>query len=333
MKILVTLCVAAVVTTACQSSSTQKQRTLTLGAYTTPREVYGKKLIPAFAAAWRTSHGEEITFQESYLGSGAQARAIAGGFEADVAALSLAPDIQTLVRAKLVPGDWAVGPTQGIVSRSIVVLAVRSGNPRGIHDWDDLTKPGLNILTPNVRTSGGAMWNIAAIFGAVMRSGTPANPNKEGLLVLLRKILANVSVMDKGARESLITFEQGVGDVAITYENEVLAAKRAGRSYDYVIPKSTLLIENPAAVVETYATKHHTEDAAKAFVAFLTTPEAQTAYAEFGYRPVLDEVAKRFANDFPAVQDLFTVRDIGGWEALATELFQPGALYEQALKK
>ena len=333
MRILATLLISIVIATACQSSSPQKHRTLTLGAYTTPREVYGKKLIPTFQAQWRAAHQEEITFQESYLGSGAQARAIAGGFEADIAALSLAPDVQTLVKAKLLRDDWAVGPTQGMVSRSVVVLAVRSGNPRGIVDWDDLAKPGLNVLTPNVRTSGGAMWNIAAIFGAVMRGKTSAEASKAGVVALLTRILANVSVMDKGARESLITFEQGVGDVAITYENEVLAAKRAGRSYDYVVPKSTILIENPVAVVDTYIAKHKTDDVAKAFAAFLTTQEAQTAYAEFGYRPVLNEVAARFVKDFPAVQDLFTVRDLGGWETLSTELFAPGALYEQALKK
>ena len=152
---------------------------------------------------------------------------------------------------------------------------MRQGNPHAIHDWDDLAKPGLNVLTPNVRTSGGAMWNIAAIFGAVMRGKTSAEPTKAGVLSLLKKILANVSVMDKGARESLITFEQGVGDVAITYENEVLAAKRAGRTYDYVVPKSTILIENPVAVVDVYAAKHKTSDIAQAFVDFLTTPDAR----------------------------------------------------------
>lgn len=333
MKIFTTLCIAVALTTACQSNTASKQRTLTLGAYTTPREVYGKKLLPAFQAEWRASHQEEVSFQESYLGSGAQARAIVGGFEADIAALSLAPDVQTLVKAKLVTPTWATGPTQGVVSRSIVVLAVRIGNPRNIRDWEDLAQPGLNVLTPNVRTSGGAMWNIAALFGAVMRGKTGAEPTKAGVLGLLKKILANVSVMDKGARESLITFEQGVGDVAITYENEVLAAKRAGRNYDYVVPKSTILIENPVAVVDVYAAKHKTTDVARAFVEFLTTPAAQTAFAEFGYRPALEDVAARFTADFPKVEDLFTVRDIGGWEALNTELFAPEALYEQALKK
>ncbi len=318
---------------ACEPSKRPVDRSLTLGAYTTPREVYGKKLIPGFTQAWKVKHQEDVHFQESYLGSGAQARAIVGGFEADVAALSLAPDIMTLVKAGLVEPTWSQGSVQGMVSQSIVVLAVRAGNPKGIKDWEDIAKPGINVVTPNVRTSGGAMWNIAAIYGAVLRGKTSLAADKASASDLMKRILANVSVMDKGARESLITFEQGVGDVAITYENEVIAAKRAGRSYDYVIPRATLLIENPVAIVTAVAKKHGTLDLAQEFVAYLSTADAQRAFAEFGYRPVLESVKAEHQASFPAVEDLFTVRDLGGWDTLQTELFQPGALYEQAIKK
>lgn len=306
-------------------------RTLTLGAYTTPREVYGQGIIPAFQRHWKTRTGEEVRFEASYLGSGAQARAIVGGFEADVAALSLEPDIDTLVQAGLITRDWRAGPNQGIVTRSLVVLAVRPGNPQGIKGWDDLRRERLAVLTPNVRTSGGAMWNICALYGAALRGSTSApKGDATAAEALLADVLRNVKVMDKGARESIINFEKGVGDVAITYENEVLVGRKAGRTYDYVVPAATILIENPVAVVDQYADRHGNRDLAEAFVAFLATAEAQHAFVEFGLRPVDSGVAQEVADRFPAVQDLFSIRDLGGWAQVAKTLFAPGAAYDRA---
>jgi sulfate transport system substrate-binding protein len=314
-----------------QQAQSAGVRTLTLGAYTTPREVYGQGIIPAFQRHWKAKTGEEVRFEASYLGSGAQARAIVGGFEADVAALSLEPDIETLAQAGLITHDWRAGANQGMVTRSLVVLAVRQGNPQGIQDWDDLRRPGLAVLTPNVRTSGGAMWNICALYGAALRGATQAPQGDAAAAeALLAGVLGNVRVMDKGARESIINFEKGVGDVAITYENEVLVGRKAGRTYDYVIPRATILIENPVAVVDQYADRHGNRDLAEGFVAFLTTPEAQNAFVEFGLRPVDPGVAQATAARFPAVQDLFTVRDLGGWEGVAQTLFAPGAAYDRA---
>ncbi len=269
-------------------------RTLVLGAYTTPREAYGKAVIPAFQRYWRERTGEEVRFQESYLGSGAQARAIVGGFEADVAALSLEADVQSIAKAGLITHDWKAGAGSGMVTRSIVVLAVRAGNPKGVRDWDDLRAPGLNVLTPNVRTSGGAMWNVCALHGAALRGQTKAAAGDAAAAEqLLGDVLRNVSVMDKGARESIVTFEKGVGDVAITYENEVLVGRQAGRDYEYLVPRSTILIENPVALVDAYVEKHKSRDLAEAFVAFVRTPEAQRAFAEHGYRPVDETVDRR----------------------------------------
>jgi sulfate/thiosulfate transport system substrate-binding protein len=306
-------------------------RTLTLGAYTTPREVYGQGIIPAFQRHWKAKTGEDVRFEASYLGSGAQARAIVGGFEADVAALSLDPDIETLAQAGLITHDWRAGANQGMVTRSLVVLAVRQGNPQGIQGWDDLRRPGLAVLTPNVRTSGGAMWNICALYGAALRGATKApRGDAAAAETLLAEVLGNVRVMDKGARESIINFEKGVGDVAITYENEVLVGRKAGRTYDYVIPGATILIENPVAVVDQYADRHGNRDLAEGFVSFLATPEAQNAFVEFGLRPVDPGVAQATAARFPAVQDLFTVRDLGGWAGVAKTLFAPGAAYDRA---
>ena len=319
-------------TTAATGSTraTPAVRTLVLGAYTTPREAYGKAVIPAFQRYWRERTGEEVRFQESYLGSGAQSRAIVGGFEADVAALSLEADIESIAKAGLITHDWKAGPASGMVTQSIVVLAVRSGNPKGIRDWDGLRAPGLNVLTPNVRTSGGAMWNVCALYGAAQRGHTAAPAGDPAAAEqLLADVLRNVSVMDKGARESIVTFEKGVGDVAITYENEVLVGRQAGRDYEYVVPRSTILIENPVAVVDAYVEKHKSRDVAEAFVAFLRTPEAQRAFAQHGYRPVDETVAKEVEGRFPKVQDLFTVRDLGGWPEVQKTLFAPGAVYDR----
>jgi sulfate transport system substrate-binding protein len=308
------------------------ERTLTLGVYTTPREAYGNGIIPGFQKLWKEQHGQDVRFEQSYMGSGAQSRAIVGGFEADIAALSLEPDIQRIVDAGLIKRDWKVGPYGGMVSQSIVVIGVRPGNPKGIKDWDDLCRPGIEVLTPNVRTSGGAMWNMAAILGAALRGHTAAAKGDTAAAVaLLSKVLAHVTVMDKGARESMLTFERGIGDAIITYENEIMTAKLAGQPYDYVIPKSTILIVNPAAVVDAYAEKHGSVDVADAFVKFLVTPEAQRAFAAQGYRPVDEKVAAEVAAKFPKVTDLFTVPDLGGWPKINQKVFNEGGIYDRAL--
>src|SRR5688572_14938097 len=216
--------------------------TLTLGGYTTPREAYGKSIIPAFKAHWQKEHGQVVDVRESYLASGAQARAIVGGFEADVAALSLEADIEKIQKAKLIAGDWKAGEHAGMVTRSVVVIGVRKGNPKGIKDWADLAKPGVSVLTPNVRTSGGAMWNVLGIYGAALRGHAGAKEGDvAGATTLLAGILANVKIMDSGARDSMLNFERGVGDAIITYENEILVAP-ADKRHEYVTPKSTVLI-------------------------------------------------------------------------------------------
>lgn len=305
-----------------------KARTLTLAAYTTPREAYGKAILPAFAEQWKTKTGETVSFEASYQGSGAQARAVKEGFEADVVALSLDPDVKVIEDAGLITHDWRSGQAGGMVTRSLAVIAVRPGNPKKIADWSDLTRPDVEVLTPNVRTSGGAMWNVLAIWGAGLRGHAGVTAGDEtGTTGLLRGVLARVSVMDKGARESIVNFEKGVGDAAITYENEVLVAKKEGQAMDYVVPPSTILIENPVAVVDTYAKKHGNEELAAAFVAYLQTPDAQRAFAEYGLRPVDVSVTPP---GLPTPADLFTVRDLGGWDAVKTRVFDKGGVYDQA---
>lgn len=307
---------------------------LILGAYTTPREAY-QELIPIFQKQWKEKTGQDVIFEESYLGSGAQSRAIVEGFEADIAALSLAADIDRIEKAGLITHNWQSGPYKGMVSTSIVSFAVRQGNPKAIQDWDDLAQPGVEILTPNVKTSGGAMWNILALYGAARRGFVEgvAKDDDTAAQDFLLKVLNNVTVMDKGARESITNFEKGVGDVAITYENEVLVGQKAGQTYERVIPRSTILIENPVAVIDVYVDKHGTRLVAEAFVDFLFSKEAQEIFAKYGLRSVDPQVAKATSSQYPPVEDLFTIEYFGGWDQATPEFFGEGGIYNQVISR
>lgn len=311
-----------------QSGQGGNKVTLVLGGYTTPREAYGKAVLPAFQKYWKEKTGKDVEFQESYQGSGAQSRAIIGGFEADIAALSLEGDIDKIVEAGLITHDWKAKPYHGMVSTSIVVIAVRPGNPKGIHDWPDLVRPSMNVLTPDPKTSGGAQWNINAVYGAALRgfAGIPRD-DKAAASEFLKSILRNVSIMDKGARESITNFEKGVGDAAITYENEVLVGKQAGQTYEYEVPTSTILIENPVALVDKYVDKHGVREVAEGFVNFLWTQDAQRAYAKFGLRPVYEMVAAEVKGQFPPVQDLWKIEYLGGWKKVTDEIYGPQGVY------
>lgn len=331
LRLLAFVIVVAALAPACQAgdgsqaagSEGRARVTLILGAYTTPREAYGKAILPAFREHWKQKTGQDVEFQESYQGSGAQSRAIVGGFEADVAALSLEADVDKIADAGLITHDWRAGSHGGMVSNSIAVIAVRSGNPRGIRDWGDLARPGLDVLTPDPKTSGGAQWNINAIYGAALRGhveGVPANDPAEAERFLSR-VFRNVRIMDKGARESITNFERGVGDAAITYENEVLVAQMGGQEYDYEIPTSTILIQNPVALIDTNVDAHGVREVAEAFVEFLHGPVAQRAYAEYGLRSVDESVAEETAAKYPAVEDLWTIDALGGWDQVATEIY------------
>jgi sulfate transport system substrate-binding protein len=305
---------------------------LTLAAYTTPREAYGE-IIPLFQDYWKKKTGQTVTFEESYLGSGAQSRAVVEGFEADVVALSLEADVTRIADAGLITHDWKSGPNKGIVTTSVVAFAVRPGNPLGIKDWADLLKPGVEILTPNPRTSGGAQWNLLALYGALLRGkvqGVPADDEKAAQDFVMQ-FLKHVIAMDKGARESITSFENGIGTAAITYENEVMVGRQQGQQYELVIPASTILIENPVAVVDAYADRHGTREAAQGFVDFLFTPEAQQVFARYGLRSVDPGVAKDTAAQYAAVPDLFTIEYFGGWSAATPKYFGDEGLFTKAL--
>jgi sulfate transport system substrate-binding protein len=285
---------------------------LSLVAYSTPQVVYDQ-VIPQFQ---KTSAGNGVSFRESFGASGDQSRAVESGLAADVVAFSLAPDMDRLVKAGLVSPQWVNTPTKGLVSRSVVSLIVRKGNPKNIHTWDDLLKPGVKVLTPNPFTSGAAKWNILAAYGAKSGGGENA---QAGLDYLRQLITKHVQVQDKSGREALQNFTSGTGDVLISYENEAITAQKKGQKVDYVIPDQTILIENPIAVL---AKSSHPQQA-KAFLSFALSPQAQQTFADWGYRPVDQKVFDANKAKFPTPKGLFTIRDLGGWSKVNDEFFDP----------
>jgi sulfate transport system substrate-binding protein len=309
---------------------------ITFAAYSTPREAYGK-IIPAFQAKWKEEHdGQSVIFQESYGGSTSQAQNVVNGFQADVVALSLAPDVDVIKDAGLITHDWTAGPDGGMVSSSVVVFDVRPGNPKNIQNYNDLTQPGLQILTPDPASSGGARWNITAAYGAAVRGKVPGTTADDaGAQALLTGIFKNVTVLDKTARDSIKNFEAGNGDVAITYENEVLTARKAGLPDEMVIPESTILIENPVAVVDTYAQQHCVADVANAFVEFLHSEDAQALYTTVGFLrpPNAEKAAAGDGAEFAAITDLFAAADLGGWPEIDDKVFgDPNGVFTRAFK-
>jgi sulfate/thiosulfate transport system substrate-binding protein len=307
LAVLVTAAVASV------AGASTKDVRLSLVAYSTPREAYNK-LIPDFQ---KTPSGSGVTFSQSYAASGDQARAVKAGLNADIVALSLAPDVDELVAAGLVDANWKKQSNKGMVTQSLVVFVVRDGNPKKIKGWNDLIRPGVQVVTPNPFTSGGARWNVMAAYGAQRKLGKTDKQAQDYLL----KLFKNVVSQDKSARDSLQTFNAGRGDVLLAYENEALFARSRGQGSPFVIPRSTILIENPVAVVKT--SEHKQE--ANAFLRFLRTPDAQKTFAENGYRPVNKAVARQFTSKFPARPGQFTIDQLGlgGWDKVQKRFFDP----------
>ncbi|MGH3137319.1 MAG: sulfate ABC transporter substrate-binding protein [Gaiellaceae bacterium] len=292
-----------------RSSATE----LSLVAYSTPREAYAK-LITSFQ---RTPAGDGVDFTQSYGSSGEQTRAIKAGLEADVVALSLAPDVDELVSAGLVDAKWKKQSYKGMATDSLVVLVVRDGNPKKIKSWNDLLRPDVDVVTPNPFTSGGARWNVMAAYGAWRKAGKTDKQAQANLLKLFR----NVVVQDTSARASLNTFNSGKGDVLLAYENEALFARTQGLNLQFVIPKATILIENPIAVIKSSPDRA----AANAFLRFLRTPAAQQVFADNGYRPVVKSVLEKNRNKFPVRPGEFTIDQLGlgGWGKVQKRFFDP----------
>jgi sulfate/thiosulfate transport system substrate-binding protein len=296
---------------ATSSSGSGKSSTqLALVAYSTPKKAYD-----ALTSAYeQTSQGKGVSFSESFGASGSQSRAVASGQPADVVAFSTAPDITRLVKAGMVSSAWDDNSNQGVPSDSVVVLVTRKGNPKHITGWDDLVKPGIDVVTPNPSTSGSARWNVLAAYGAELKEGkTPA----QALAYLKTLLTKNVSVQPSSASSALQTFTSGKGDVLLDYESDALAAEKAGDSIQYILPKQTLLIQTPVAITSNGSHKGQ----AQAFVNWLYTPAAQAIWAKEGYRPVLQSVASQYASKFPTPAQLFTIKTLGGWTAIDKKFF------------
>jgi sulfate transport system substrate-binding protein len=290
---------------ACGGSSKDK---VALVAYSTPQKAYEDGIEPAFK---KTPDGKSIDFSNSFGASGDQSRAVESGQKADVVAFSLEPDITRLVDAKKVAADWNKDQYKGIVTDSVVVLMVRPGNPKNIKSFDDLVRNDVEVIDPNPATSGGARWNIMAIYGSQINAGkSPAQA-----LDFVKQVIANTSVQDSSARDSLTTFQGGKGDVLVGYENEAITAKSAGVDLEYVIPDSTIKIENPIAATTDASA------AAQKFVDFTRTDEAQQVYADNGYRPVVPAVFDKNKDKFPIPSGLFTIDQFGGWSKVSDQFF------------
>jgi sulfate/thiosulfate-binding protein len=290
-------------------------------------------ILPAFKAEWKAKTGQTVNFQESYEASGTQARAIVGGFEADVALLAMEGDLDKIAKSGLLRQDWRQGPDRGMVTRSIVVLGTRPGNPLGIKDFDDLTRSDVKVLYPNPKTSGGAQWDINAIYGAGLKRSEAAGGHKDAAAAkkFLADVHRNIESMDKSGRASMAAFEYGVGDVIVTYENELLARIAQGVPYEIVVPHSTILIENPAAVIDRNADRHGVRKAADAFVDFLHGSHAQELFAKHGFRPVLPELAAKLKDRYPEPPQLFDIGYLGGWSKVRDTLYSKRGIWYQVL--
>ena len=306
------------------SSAAGGTTTLNLYAYAVPKVGFDK-VIPAFN---KTPAGAGIAFQQSYGASGDQSRKVAAGAEADIVNFSVTPDITRLVDAGLVAKDWDAGEHKGIPFGSVVTIVTRKGNPKGIKDWDDLLKPGVEVVTPNPFSSGSAKWNLLAPYATKSNGGA----NEQAGLDYIDKLVSDhIKVQPKSGREASETFLQGTGDVLLSYENEALFLEGQGEDVEHVTPPSTFKIENPVAVLS--GSKNLA--AATAFRDYLYTPDAQKLWAEAGFRPVDSAVAKEFAAKFPAPAKLWTIDDLGGWAAVDSSLFakdtgQIAVIYDKA---
>jgi sulfate transport system substrate-binding protein len=306
----VTACGGASDSTTGSSSSDKGSKSLSLVAYSTPEVVYDE-IEPLFQ---KTGDGEGVGFKSSFGASGEQSRAVEAGLKADVVSFSLEPDMDRLVKAGLVDSNWADTPSKGLVTTSLVSFIVRKGNPKGIKTWDDLLKPGVQVLTPNPFTSGAAKWNLLGAYGAKSDGGK--NP-QAGLAYLKELITKHVKVQDKSGRDALNTFTSGTGDVLLSYEYEATTAQKKGQDVDFVTPPDTIKIENPIAVTK------DAKPAAKSFLDFVLSKQGQEKFASWGYRPVNQEVFDANKAKFPEPKQLFTIRDLGGWSKVNDEMFDP----------
>jgi sulfate transport system substrate-binding protein len=296
-------------------------------SYDPTRELY-QEFNASFAKAWLAKTKQTVTIQQSHGGSGKQARSVIDGLEADVVTLALAYDVDAIAKAGLLPANWETRlPHNSAPYTSTIVFLVRKGNPKKIVDWPDLARPGIAVVTPNPKTSGGARWNYLAAWGwAAKKYGSDAKAKD-----FVAKLYKNVPILDTGARGSTITFvERGIGDVLLAWENEaLLAVKQMGPGkFDIVTPSVSILAEPPVAVVDKVADKHKTAAVARAYLEYLYSPEGQEIAAKHYFRPTDSAVAAKYAAQFPKIE-LFSIRAFGGWAKAQPAHFGDGGVFDQ----
>jgi sulfate transport system substrate-binding protein len=308
------------------SAANKDEVELTLVSFAVTKAAHDQ-IIPKFVEQWKKEHNQTVKFNPSYGGSGTQTRAVSDGLEADVVHLALALDTKKIEKAGLIEAGWEQeAPNDSIVSKSVAAIVTREGNPKGIKTWADLAKPGVQVITANPKTSGGARWNFLALWGSVTRSGG----DEAKALELSSTVIKNAPVLPKDARESSdVFFKQGQGDALINYENEMILAKQNGENVPYVIPDVNISIDNPIAIVDKNVDKHGTREVAEAFVKYLYTPEAQREFAKVGFRPVDPTVEQEVASQYPKIKTLFTVKDLGGWDDIQKKFFDDGAVFDK----
>ncbi|MEH2262916.1 sulfate ABC transporter substrate-binding protein [Nostoc sp.] len=315
------------------SSASKNDVKLKLVSFSVTKAAHDQ-IIPKFIEKWKQEHNQNVTFEQSYGGSGAQAAAvIAGSQDADIVHLALSLDVNKIAVAGLIKSGWETkAPRSGIVSRSVAAIVTREGNPKGINTWADLAKDGVKLIAANPKTSGIGMWELLAFWGSVTLNGG----DEATALDYVTKVYKNTPILTRDAREaSDLFFQKNQGDVLINYENEVILAGRNGNKLPYVVPQVNISIDNPVALVDKNVDKHGTREVAQAFVDFLYSTEAQREFAKLQYRPVNPTVTEEVASQHPPIKTLFTSQDLGGWDIIQKKFFGDGAIFDkvQAARK
>ncbi|GAB1540393.1 sulfate ABC transporter substrate-binding protein [Scytonema sp. NUACC21] len=310
----------------------QKNIKLNLVSFSVTQAAHDK-IIPQFVEKWKKERNQNVTFQQSYGASSAQALSvIEGGLEADVVHLSLAPDIHKIERAGLIQPGWEKEfPNSSIVSKSVVAIVTRQGNPKGIKSWVDLANNGVNVMTPNPITSGSARWNFLALWNAAIKAGR----DESKALDFVSNVYKNAPDLPESARNATDAFfKGGKGDALITYENEVILKSLKGEKPSYFIPDVNFSIDNPVAIVDKNVDKHGTREVAEAFIKYLYTPEAQQVFAQIGYRPINPSLAqkKEFVDRYPQVKNLSTTNNYGGWVAIQKKFFDDNGIFAKIMR-
>lgn len=308
----------------------QSDVTLTFVSYSVTSAAY-QQIIPKFIEQWKKEHNQNVTFNQSYDGSGSQTLAVIDGKEADVVHLSLALDINKLVEAGFIQPGWEKeAPNDAIVTKSLDAIAIREGNPKNIKTWADLARDGVNVVTPDPRTSGGARWNFLSLWGSVTKTGG----NENQAIDFTSKVYNNAPLLPKTARNATeLFFNDNQGDVLLNYENEMILLAQNGKKISYVVPDVNISIDNPVAVVDKNVDKHGTRPIAEAFIKFLYTPESQREFTKLGFRPVNLTITKEVEGKFPKIKTIFKAEDLGGWKEIQKKFFDEGAIFDKIRAK